>query len=174
MDLLIFIVIATPFLLFAFYMLWIGLSARWRAEAAKRWPSVRGKILVSQVKQEHKQTGNGYRAYFVPELLYEYSVLGKTYQGKRLNFNIAQGTSEVWAKGIVNRFPVGQEVEVYYNPQNCAETILQHVSVNIRVSLFIFIFVVSLLSFIFLMSYAGGLKKADQWLIQKFGAPARP
>ncbi len=167
-----FFIIASPFLLFAFYMLWIGISARARAEKAKKWPSVKGRVLVSQVKQEHKQTANGYRAYFVPELLYEYTVGGQTYQGKRIDFQVAQGTSEIWAKGIVQRFAVGQEISVYYNPKNPSEAVLEHVTVSMRVSLFIFIFVIALLSFIFLMSDGGGLKKIDRLLIQKFGPPS--
>ena len=108
---------------------------------------------------------------FVPVVRYEYRVEGRAYTSSRINFSVVQGISEDWARGITGRYPVGQEVVVYYDPQKPSDAVLEHVNVGLRLHLGIFFFVVGLLGFIYLMSDGSGCQKIDQMLIRHFGAP---
>ncbi len=159
MNLLIFILVASPFVIFACYMLWMGLSSKSKVQRAKLWPTVQGLILESQVKQEIRHGSQGDRFYYEPHILYEYQVQGKTIQGKRIHLNYAQSVSEKAAKEIVAQYPVGSHVPIYYNPSHREESVLAHAEVSLKISLGIFIFVILLLSFIFWADYAGGCKK---------------
>lgn len=159
-----FLFIATPFILFALYMLWIGVSARSRSLRSRRWPTVLGKVVVSQVKSEIKSAAQGSQISYVPVIRYEYHVEGRSYASSRLNFSVVQGISEDWARGIADRYPVGKEVVVYYDPQKPSESVLEHLSISLLIHLGIFFFVVSLLGFIYLMSDGGGCQKVDSLL----------
>lgn len=165
MDLFIFILVASPFVIFACYMLWVGLSSKSKAQRAKSWPTADGIVLESQVKQEIRHTSQGDRFYYEPHVLYEYEVQGKRIQGKRIHLNYAQGVSEKAAKKMVAQYPVGSRVPIYYNPSHPEEAVLAHVEVSLKLSLGIFIFVMALLSFIFWADYAGGCKAQHAQLL---------
>lgn len=159
MDLFIFILVASPFVVFACYMLWIGLSAKSKAERAKAWPQVEGQVLESKVKQEIRHMVQGDRFYYAPQIVYEYAVAGRRIRGNRIHLNYAEGVSEKSAKETVAQFPAGGRVSVYYNPQNPEEAVIAHAEVSLRLALGIFIFVIVLLSFIFWADYAGGCRR---------------
>ncbi len=169
-----FFLIASPFLLFAFYMLWIGVSARSRSSRSRHWPQVRGKIVASHMKSEIKSVAQGSQISYVPVIRYEYHVEGRPYASSRLNFSVVQGISEDWARGIADRYPVGKEVVVYYDPKKPSESVLEHLSISLRLHLAVFVFVVGLLGFIYLMSDGGGCQKIDRILLERLApAPSR-
>lgn len=133
--------------------MWISLSAKRRAQAAKKWPVAPGEIASSQVKQEHRYTAQGYRLYFIPEIIYRYRVNGRDYESRRINFNVAQGVTEAWAQSFVDRYPVGKKVNVSYHPVRPEESVLEHTEVSLIIGWFILIFVVVLFGIIFLANF---------------------
>jgi hypothetical protein len=89
-------------------------------QAAQAWRSTTGTILMSSVQTIH--SGNSY-----PVIVYQYEINGKQYQSQTikageqfLNIRIAGQAQE-----IVNRYPIGTTVPVYYNPDNPAESALE-------------------------------------------------
>ena len=88
-----------------------------------------GTILEASVGSGQSQyktsSGYKYRTSYFPQIVYQYSVNGAQYQNGRF----AQRQSLISRKGmienIVNDYPVGASVTVYYDPQNPTESFLQ-------------------------------------------------
>ena len=89
---------------------------------SQSWSSTAGIIVKSRV-----EVSGGESTSVSPKVVYEYGVGGQTYQ----NDNIRPGDDflRVNVRGtayeIVDKYPVGSAVIVYYNPQNPAESTLE-------------------------------------------------
>ena len=98
-----------------------------KAQQASAWPSVAGKIVSSEVDWRQMRGGDSsdrkeYRAI----VRYEYQVADRVYRADRLRFpNPGYGGSEEQARDIVQRYPAGQAVQVFYKPQNPEEACLE-------------------------------------------------
>ena len=101
-----------------------GLILRDRGESTLRWPSVRGKVYASRVVEEKSRDGDNDTMYR-PEIRYEYVVDGKEFAAKRLGLEEKSASWRSYADGVVSRFPVGREVEIFYNPGNPGEALLE-------------------------------------------------
>lgn len=116
-----------------------------KAKASSDWPTTQGKIIESSVKQEtHRrkpgQSGHLMEKIYRARISYEYSVDGVTLTGTRIAYwnkrikikndaKIGTGTSNgkrkaqrivdlTQAHSIVDRYPKGKAVSVYYMPDN--------------------------------------------------------
>lgn len=92
-------------------------------EAAQSWSGTMGTVLTSTVQS--KRTGNSTSTY--PVVVYQYEVNGKSYQSQTIKageqfFNV-RILGE--AQATANRYPVGAQVMVYYNPANPQESALE-------------------------------------------------
>ena len=92
-------------------------------EAAQSWPGTLGSVLMSSVRS--RRTGRSRSIY--PVVVYQYEVNGKTYQNQTIKageqfFNV-RVIGE--AQATVERYPVGAQVMVYYNPANPQESALE-------------------------------------------------
>lgn len=81
-------------------------------------------VLSSQVGVGHKSDSVLKEMYY-PEVSYEYTVNGVTYQGncfwpEKLQLNQADKI-----QSAIAQYPVGAQVMVYYNPQNPTDAYLQ-------------------------------------------------
>ena len=80
---------------------------------------------MSSVQAQRSSSNGGYSNY--PVIVYQYEVHGKNYQSQRLKageqfFNV----NVSWqAQETVNKYPIGKEVTVYYDPNNPAECALE-------------------------------------------------
>ena len=97
-----------------------------KAQATKGWPSVSGKILRSQIVpvekiREKKQKLVLYR----PEMAYSYSVGGKEYVAETIRTDLQSQSNPADLKRLLDTYPVGQTVAVFYNPANPAEAVLE-------------------------------------------------
>lgn len=107
------------FLLFA-----TGMKA-WDVWKARHWIPVPGKVVRTGITQQRrrgknpsdKQIGN------YPEVIYEYDVGGRTLRGNRVN--VTPLVADVEVEPVLNRYPVGSEVTVYYNPKDPQESVLE-------------------------------------------------
>jgi len=77
------------------------------------WPFVRGKINRAW-RSDHPT---------LPNIRYTYKVGARTYQGNTVAYRDLVGASET--KRVLNRYPTGKKVNVYYNPQNHRESALE-------------------------------------------------
>jgi hypothetical protein len=107
----------------------IGLAglavAKRRIAQTAQWPSVRGRIVTSEVTTTAVKTGRVFRESLVANTVYSYSVNGRNFRGDArrvvpmLHFE-TEGTPEE----IVGKYPVGKSVTVYYDPNNPADALL--------------------------------------------------
>jgi len=93
-----------------------------RGRQSRQWPSVQGKMLVSQVRLVEWDEG----AAIWPEIEYEYCVKQRTFRSKNVALGhllnlILPGEAE----RLVAHYPAGEAVTVHYNPDNPQEAILE-------------------------------------------------
>jgi len=94
------------------------------ARRARNWHSTPGTVIKSRVRTRKRTDIEG-RSRFENEPLvtYEYEVDGRTYRGARISFaeRISGGEIDAWLK----RYPAGKAVQVYYNPADPAQAVLE-------------------------------------------------
>lgn len=96
-------------------------------QASMHWPPTTGKIVSSAVTHgPHTERGEQRAApKFYPEIKYEYVVNGTTFSSERRGIGGEIGLAENAAHAIVERYAVGAQVTVYYNPAQPSEALLE-------------------------------------------------
>lgn len=105
----------------------------YRTYQARGWPTADAEILSSDVERVFVGRRKGGHAWF-PRIRYSYTVEGRTYSGSRVG--VAEdsllvrfkfdsgGYNHKNATAIANRYPVGAQVAVKYNPEHHEEAVL--------------------------------------------------
>lgn len=126
MGTIITLAVAVPFLLVALFLGGIALRGRRKTRASQNWPSSMGRVLAAYVDARRSTSSGGTSTAYYPVVLYEYNVDGKPYQGQRISFGLEVGSG--WrgqAEKKIASYPPGSMVEVFFNPQNPAEAVLE-------------------------------------------------
>ncbi|MGC1780247.1 MAG: DUF3592 domain-containing protein [Xanthobacteraceae bacterium] len=89
-----------------------------RADASKKWPSASGTITSSALERLPDRKWR-YRA----ALQYRYRAGGKDYQSSRVFWGGNEGREKHMAS-VVETYPAGAKVRVFYNPNDPAEAVL--------------------------------------------------
>lgn len=101
-----------------------AVSGRVKAKKALEWPTVKGKVLSSEVEEDRLRNATGKAIIaFVPEISYEYVVNGKTYT----NDVVILGDTTydyITAARICEKFAVESEPIVHYNPDDAQDSVL--------------------------------------------------
>ena len=108
------------FLILNVIFLGIIFFMRKRMATVSQWPATMGTVHASSLERRSSSEG-GYTNY--PVVQYSYQVGGQAYQGMK----IAPGP-EVGGTGagkVVERYPAGAQVMVFYNPQNPSDAVLE-------------------------------------------------
>ena len=90
--------------------------------AARNWASTTGKIVTSRV-----EVSGGDHTTVSPHIVFQYNVYGKEYSNSQIkagDIHIATYGSR-GAYDIVDKYPVGAEVTVYYDPENPEQSALE-------------------------------------------------
>jgi hypothetical protein len=101
------------------------------ASQAKRWPTTRGIVTLSDVvsyeTRDKRSNGKGYvtRTGYRPNVEYEFSVGGRTYRSRSIVYQTEEGGSKRFAERKAARYPKGKSVEVRYNPANPKDAALE-------------------------------------------------
>ena len=95
-----------------------GLILRDRAAESRAWLSVRGRVYAARVIEVQQPATIDDRRYteYRPEIRYEFTVSGKEYAGNRYSLLATAASWRSYAEGVVMRYPIGSEVDVYYDP----------------------------------------------------------
>lgn len=102
------------------------LRNRKKSQESMSWPTVGGIIVQSQITSSSSTDSDGYTTNtYSPNVVYEYSVIGQAYQGKRISFDTLSSGSQKNAERIVGRYQVGAPVTVSYDPQKPQEAVLE-------------------------------------------------
>ncbi|MFN8373767.1 MAG: DUF3592 domain-containing protein [Anaerolineae bacterium] len=94
-----------------------------RVRAAEHWSVTLGEIVASEVRAHTGRRGN---VSYTPLIVYEYEVTGQRYRGERVNFGLGMASGvRSWAEEKVTQYAVGSRVEVYYDPGDPANAVLE-------------------------------------------------
>ena len=83
-----------------------------RSLRCEHWPTTEGVIEQAELKYHSSDHGSGS---YSASITYDYQVAGVHYPGTRLAFG-EMSSSSGYPQGILDRFPVGKKVRVYYSP----------------------------------------------------------
>ncbi|MFZ3360062.1 MAG: DUF3592 domain-containing protein [Xanthobacteraceae bacterium] len=89
-----------------------------KADASKKWPTASGTVTASALE---KVPDNRWR--YRAALQYGYRVRGKDYQSSRVFWGGNEGREKHMAS-VVETYPAGCKVRVYYDPKNPADAVL--------------------------------------------------
>ena len=85
------------------------------SNASKQWPKVSGKIIeISDFSSDSK-----YR------LKYEYTLNRNTYNNSRIIFSTSKTYIKLRAREFENKYALNQIVNVFYNPKNPKQAVLE-------------------------------------------------
>lgn len=108
-----------PFLIFGIMGLFWGAKELRLAQESLRWPVADGTIRNSSVEYHSSSDGGGtYQA----EVFYQFTVDGESHSGNKVSFGDYGTSHPAHAQKIVNRYPQGLQVPVYYRgeePNTC-------------------------------------------------------
>lgn len=106
-------------------LIW-GVSVVLEGSASSDWPSTDGVVTSSQVATRTDSSRNRSRTSYVATVTYDYAVAGRTFTGDRIAADAGHGSGDVSnAREIVNRYPEGASVKVYYRPDDPSEAVLE-------------------------------------------------
>ena len=90
-----------------------------RMKAVQSWSSAMGTVLASYL--ERRSSSDGSTNY--PVVQYSYQVGGQMYQGAKIAPGMEVGGTG--AGKVVNRYPQGAQVMVFYDPNNPSDAVLE-------------------------------------------------
>lgn len=107
-------VCVSPFVLAGLALFARGWQLYKKSLNRNNWPSTNGEVLSSGIRAS--QSGGSY----FPEIRYRYNVNSVEYESKvvRLSESVLTGSSKRLAENRVNKYPQGQVVTVYYDPED--------------------------------------------------------
>lgn len=101
-----------------------------QVRAARAWPSVAGKVVVSgaelrdvRVMDSDREGGFRIEQRNFANIVYEYPVAGRKLRNNRVSIGEDSGNLEV--AETIAKYPAGAAVTVYYNPRNPKEAVLE-------------------------------------------------
>lgn len=103
---------AVVFIGFGLFFAWKGAEAHQQGTASLDWPIAKGNIKDANHYRSRKGSDFNVR--------YDYSINESHFSGRRVAFASMSSDHESWIK----RFKPGASVDVYYNPENPAESVL--------------------------------------------------
>jgi hypothetical protein len=104
-----------------------GVWLRARAAEALRWPSVRGRIVRSLVREDTPliRGADEARAMYQPELRYEYVIDGREHAATRIDLLDRAASWPGFAERVIARYPMWSEVTVFYDPTDPRRALLE-------------------------------------------------
>lgn len=131
-------IIPLVFILVGGISLYSGIRTLYPSVASLRWPTTEGRIVSSSVVERYVSSkrpgGAGPRGTprrtggisYQPEVVYEFSVDGKSYSNSRVDFMTwRSGRGRSYAHEIVDRYPEDSSVKVHYAPTNPTDSVLE-------------------------------------------------
>lgn len=112
-----------------FLLVFIGFHRQ--AVAARRWPTINGRIVSSAIHQFQKRRERTIRGrssmqtMYMPIVEYAYSVGGRDFTSRSIWDGTEVSGSQSYAQSIVQRYPVGRTITVHYNPADPAKSALE-------------------------------------------------
>lgn len=107
-----------------FMLAWGGYEIK-ASHKTGSWPSTEGTITSSSVHKEiRRESGKTVTTYY-PSVQYRYHIGDRQHTSYRIAFGNVSGGLQKFAQKVVARYPSGQKVTVYYNPDEPQYAILE-------------------------------------------------
>lgn len=110
-----------PFVIAGAVTLTLGVRSLWFARESSSWPSTSGVVIHSDVETSRGNKGTTYQA----EIMYDYEVDGSTYSSNRVGYGDYGSSNPSPARQMVNRYPKGKSVTVYYQEEDPEQSCLE-------------------------------------------------
>ncbi|MEZ4733989.1 MAG: DUF3592 domain-containing protein [Caldilineaceae bacterium] len=104
--------------------LFLGVRQITRANASQSWPAVTGVVTVSELGKHLGNDRNDATTYSA-DISYDYRVNDRDYINGAVTFGSVSSSEPSSARRVLQRYPVGHAVTVYYNPVNPGEAVLE-------------------------------------------------
>jgi hypothetical protein len=124
-----------------------NVRARKRADASQTWPSTTGRILLSEIRisQTRDDDGNLQAPSFYPYVEYDYILNGQVYKSHKLGFGGHEMfTTHELAAAKLAPYPVGANVQLFFNPQKPDDSVLERVAPKSKAGLVVGIIMLAL------------------------------
>jgi hypothetical protein len=110
------------------FLLLFGFAKQRQALAIQTWSSASGTIISSESRSfkswDHRR--NIERTLYSPGIVYSYTVAEREYTSDRYSLGAEGGWGNPkFVEKMLERFPIGERVTVYYNPKAPAESVLE-------------------------------------------------
>jgi len=114
-------------LVLGIYLVVFSLRSKKKAEESQNWPNTPGTVTLAEVKRSVNRDEDGNESYdYFPKVGYTYQVGGETLTGNRLSFGgILAQKNPASVQKILERYPVGGQVTVYFDPNKPSEAVLE-------------------------------------------------
>jgi hypothetical protein len=92
-----------------------------RAKNSAQWPTTKGVITISRLQVGYLKQMKGYYG----NIQYKYHVGNIDYEGSQRSFNrVHLAVEDAWQR-VIDAYPVGKAVDVYYDPKNPGFAVLE-------------------------------------------------
>lgn len=107
----------------------LGVHQALELHRSKSWPGVEGQLTESRIHEKQRHTGKPSErttrcCTYEVRVRYRYEVQGHTYEGDRLRVKADIFGRRELAEQQLARYPAGQPVTVYYNPDAPEQAVL--------------------------------------------------
>ncbi len=133
------------------FMIWDAM----RREQAQSYPSTQGTIIRSHIEINHSTDGTTYG----PEVDFSYEVEGKFYTSDTYRYGVWSSSDRSHAESVVDRYSNGKQVEVFYNPTDPSDAVLEHDNQGMDLSLALFMTPFNVVMLGFWAYYASLIKR---------------
>lgn len=116
---------AVVFLGFGLVFLGKGLLLLWRGWATKEWPQTTGRVVYSGIENRLSSDDNGYKTVYRARIRYTYDVKGEPFSSEGVRYKDVETSLRAKIDQILREYPVGSEVEVFFNPGAPQESVLE-------------------------------------------------
>lgn len=97
----------------------------YRSSQSRSWPTAEGRITRSEVERERSIGDAEEDVQYRAIVHYAFTVDGTEYTGERVAFGLGTSNRRSDAAGIIDRYPVGQTVQVHYSPDDPKDAVLE-------------------------------------------------
>jgi hypothetical protein len=109
-----------PFIITGLLLLFFGVKGIIAAIESKTWPHSDGTVITASIRRYISSSARG-RTQHLAEIHYEFFVNNNGYDGYHRHTSPDAGE----AAGLIERFPKGERITVYYRPDNPAKNLLE-------------------------------------------------
>lgn len=136
-----------PFLAIAVFFFFSARRSSAQAQASQTWPSVMGTVASSSVDvRTTSDSDGGTNTAYYPVVTYQYEVLGHKYSSDRVSFGFRVGSgNRAQAQAVADRYIAGNQIRVYYNPNNPGEAVLERTAQSSNIAKWIVILIIVIL-----------------------------